>query len=67
MHYEVNDSTDVKVIPTHHEGEGVFWTSGFFDEVSRLPIKFRMWELDPGASEGTLDQHGRTACMPVHV
>ena len=66
MYYKENDSTDVKVIPAHHEGEGVFRTRGFFDEVSRLPIKFQMWELDPGASEGGHVHDGDRALEEVY-
>mgnify|MGYP001344228475 CR=1 FL=1 len=67
MYYKQSDSTDVKVIPAHHEGEGVFRTRGFFDEVSRLPIKFQMWELDPGASGGGHVHQREAACLAVHI
>ena len=36
MHHKQTDSTGWIEIPAHHEGEGVFRTRGFFDEVSRL-------------------------------
>ena len=52
MYHIENDSTEVITRPAYHGGEGVMRTRGFFDGVSRLPIKFQMWELDPGASEG---------------
>ncbi|MCH8207236.1 MAG: cupin domain-containing protein [Chloroflexi bacterium] len=53
MHYKENDSTGWIEIPAHHEGEGVFRTWHPFKDVSRLPIKMQLWELEPGASEGS--------------
>ena len=61
MYHLAKDSTEVIPIPGLYDGEGVVRianggsdkTRGFFDEVIRLPIGFQVWELDPGASEGT--------------
>ena len=39
-------------VPAYHDGEGVIRTRAFFDDISRLPIKMKVWELDSGVSEG---------------
>jgi mannose-6-phosphate isomerase-like protein (cupin superfamily) len=66
MYHIENDSTGVRTMPAYHDGEGVMRTRGFFDEVSRLPIKFQMWELDPGVSEGGHVHEGDDALEEVY-
>ena len=53
MQWKQDDTEDV--IRTHalHEGEGVVTRSRFFREATRLPVKVEVWELPPGASEGS--------------
>ena len=41
-----------------HEGLGEIKTRPFFDDVSHLPVKFQVWELDPGVSEGRHSHEG---------
>ena len=67
MHYywKENDSTDVTTYSIH-EGDGEIKTRGFFDEVSRLPIKFQAWELDPGFSEGSHIHEGDNALEEIY-
>ena len=66
MYYKENDATDTKMIPAHHEGKGIFKTKGFFDNTSRLPIKFQMWELDPGSSEGDHTHDGDSSLEEIY-
>jgi mannose-6-phosphate isomerase-like protein (cupin superfamily) len=53
MYYKQADSTEVVDHPELHGGDGVIKRRAFFDGVSRLPVKFQVWGLDPGASEGS--------------
>ena len=66
MYHIEKDSTEVITIPAYHGGEGVIRTRGFFDGVSRLPIKFQMWELDPGDSEGAHVHEGGHALEEIY-
>ena len=66
MYHIENDSTEVITKPAFHDGEGVIKTRAFFNEVIRLPIKFQMWELDPGASEGVHVHEGDRALEEIY-
>lgn len=66
MYYKESDSTGVRLIPAHHEGEGMFRTRALFDETSRLPVKVQIWELEPGASEGGHVHDGDGALEEVY-
>ena len=46
------DSTDLRHQEAIHEGVGTIVRRMFFREQSRLGVKFDIWELPPGASEG---------------
>lgn len=65
MYWKEKDSDEVRSRPIH-EGEGSIKTRGFFDEVSRLPIKFQLWELDPGVSEGSHTHLGDDALEEIY-
>ena len=53
MEWKQNETEDVIDTPALHEGEGVVTRSRFFREATRLPVKIEVWELPPGASEGS--------------
>ena len=53
MQWKQDDTEDVIRTPALHEGEGVVTRSRFFREDTRLPVKIEVWELPPGASEGS--------------
>ena len=53
MEWKQNENEDVIKTPALHEGEGVVTRSRFFHEATRLPVKIEVWELPPGASEGS--------------
>ncbi|MFQ5933489.1 MAG: cupin domain-containing protein [Dehalococcoidia bacterium] len=65
MYWKEKDSTDVRAYRIH-EGEGQIKTRGFFNDVSKLPIKFQMWELDPGVSEGGHTHEGDNALEEIY-
>ena len=65
MYWKENDSTDIRTYNVH-EGDGEIKTHRFFDEVSKLPIKFQMWELDPGVSEGSHTHEGGNALEEIY-
>ena len=52
MYRKESDTTGVKEVAAIHQGDGIIKVRGFFEEASRLPVKFHVWELDPGVSEG---------------
>ena len=53
MEWKQSETADV--INTHavHEGDGVITRRRFFRDATRLPVKVEIWELPPGASEGS--------------
>ena len=57
--WKETDSTDLRHQEAIHEGVGTIVRRMFFREQSRLPIRFDIWELPPGASEGD-HTHGGT-------
>ena len=52
MHWKENESTGITEIATLHGGEGTVRARRFFEGASRLPVRFFVWELDPGVSWG---------------
>ena len=66
MYYKVSGSAEGRAVPAYHEGEGVFRTWPLFDESSRLPVKVQVWELPPGASEGSHVHEGEDALEEVY-
>ena len=50
--WKESDSTDVSLPVSIHAGEGVIQRRMFFRQQSQLPVRFDVWELPPGASEG---------------
>ena len=51
-YWKETDSTDLRAQAAIHEGEGTILRRLFFRQRSQLPIRFDIWELPPGASEG---------------
>ena len=51
------DSTGIISRPVHH-GDGDIDMRGFFDSTSNLPVKFQVWEMAPGVSEGAHTHEG---------
>lgn len=52
MFWKENDTQDIQQLPSVHQGDGSIKIRGFFDQQSRLPIRFQVWELAPSVSEG---------------
>ena len=53
MDWKQNESQDVIHTPGLHDGEGVITRGRFFRDATRLPVTIEIWELPPGASEGS--------------
>lgn len=53
MDWKQHESEDVIETLGLHDGEGVITRGRFFREATRLPINIEVWELPPGASEGS--------------
>ena len=65
MYWKEKDSAGI-VEQSIHSGDGVIRRRGFFDDASRLPIKFQVWELDPGVSEGSHSHEGDTSLEEIY-
>src|SRR5688572_10820937 len=59
-YWRQTDATDPRHQEAIHEGVGTIVRRMFFREQSRLPVRFDVWELPPGASEGD-HTHGGTS------
>ena len=53
MDWKQNESEDVIRTPALHDGEGVVTRRRFFHDATSLPVHIEVWELPPGASEGS--------------
>ena len=53
MDWKQNEFEDVIDTPEMHDGEGTITRSRFFRDATRLPVTIEVWELPPGASEGS--------------
>lgn len=53
MSWKQHESEDVAIHPGLHEGDGSVTRRRFFSEETKLPVKIEVWELPPGASEGS--------------
>ncbi len=65
MYWKENDSTGIRTYNIH-EGNGEIRTRGFFTDVTKLPIRFQMWELDPGVSEGSHIHEGEQTLEEIY-
>lgn len=61
MEWKQSETADVIDTPEIHEGEGVITRRRFFHGEVKLPVKFEIWELPPGASEGSHIHDGADA------
>ena len=66
MFFKENDSTEVRRVEGIHEGRGAIQVRSFFEAKSRLGTRFHVWELDPGASEGTHTHQGEGALEEIY-
>lgn len=57
-YWKQTDATDLRHQEAIHAGVGTIVRRLFFREQSQLPVRFDVWELPPGASEGD-HSHGR--------
>lgn len=53
MDWKQHEAEDVILHEGLHEGDGTVTRKRFFAETSKLPVKIEVWELPPGASEGS--------------
>jgi mannose-6-phosphate isomerase-like protein (cupin superfamily) len=65
-YWKQTDSTDLRAQPAIHEGEGTILRRLFFREQSQLGVRFDVWELPPGASEGCHTHAGADALEEVY-
>ncbi len=63
--WKETDSTDLRHQEGIHEGVGTIVRRLFFREQSQLPIRFDVWELPPGASEGDHTHGDREGGRPL--
>ena len=64
-YWKENDSTGIISRPVHH-GEGDIKMRGFFDTISNLPVKFHVWEMDPGVTEGAHIHEGENSLEELY-
>lgn len=53
MNWRQNEVNDVIDTLGMHDGDGVVTRRRFFRDETRLPVTIEVWELPPGASEGS--------------
>ena len=53
MYWKQSESSDVVTSAPIHDGDGEIARRALFAKASRLPIRLEVWELEPGASEGS--------------
>ena len=53
MNLKQHETDDVSVHAGLHDGDGSVTRRRFFNGVSKLPVRIEVWELEPGASEGS--------------
>ena len=61
-YWKQTDSTDLRAQAAIHAGEGTILRRLFFRAESKLDVKFDVWELPPGASEGN-HTHGDDSAL----
>ena len=64
-YWKEKDSTGIVSRSVHH-GDGNIDMRGFFDEISSLPVKFQLWELGPGVSEGAHTHEGANSLEELY-
>ena len=66
MYWKESESTSEVVVYSMHDGDGGIATRAFFEDVSRLPVRFQLWELEPGVSEGSHTHEGEDSLEEVY-
>ena len=61
MDWKQNEIEDTVYAPAVHDGDGVVTSRRFFRGSARLPVTIQVWELPPGASEGSHVHEGDEA------
>jgi len=64
--WKESDSTDIRPQDAIHDGEGTILRRMFFREQSQLGVRFDVWELPPGVSEGNHVHGGEKALEEVY-
>ena len=64
--WKETDSTDLRAQVAIHEGEGTILRRLFFREQSQLGVRFDIWELPPGASEGCHTHDGERPLEEIY-
>ena len=65
-YWKEKDSDGVAAVEGMHDGDGAIKIHDFFGDESRLPIRFQLWELDPGVSEGGHVHSGKDALEEIY-
>ena len=65
-YWKQTDSTDLRAQPAIHEGEGTILRRLFFREQSQLGVRFDIWELPTGASEGNHTHGGERPLEEIY-
>jgi mannose-6-phosphate isomerase-like protein (cupin superfamily) len=61
MYYKTSESAVTKLSQAIHEGDGEIIRTPFFGDVSKLPVRYEIWALEPGGSEGRHVHDGQSA------
>ena len=64
-YWKENDSTGIVSRPVHH-GQGDIQMRGFFDREHSLPVKFQVWEMEPGVTEGAHTHEGENSLEELY-
>ena len=65
-YYKEKDTEGVRYAKRIHDGDGVIKVRGFFTEVSQLPMRVQVWELESGVSEGSHTHEGDGALEEIY-
>ena len=66
MHYKTSESTSTSYTQVIHDGDGEITRTPFFRDVLRLPVRFKIWELAAGVSEGRHTHKGESALEELY-
>jgi mannose-6-phosphate isomerase-like protein (cupin superfamily) len=65
-YWKETDSTDIRAQAAIHAGEGTILRRLFFRDRSKLGVKFDVWELAPGVTEGSHTHEGERALEEIY-
>ena len=66
MHWRQHESEALTRAVAIHDGDGEIRTRTFFPGVSRLPVRWAIWELEPGVSEGSHVHEGDESLEEIY-